>query len=226
MPDYSSLFRITPSPDPAGWTAAPGGIIELKILIVQGPCTNLNLRVFPAGLTFVGGAGATDNRQIIPSVPSGGIIFRQIRLPSNVRSGNITLGGVVTTRDAGWPINTSPNSGPFRLTVVDTPEPPLPPADGGTGGLSWFQAEAEGLAGTRIRRAGWANRYLEHTTGIWWVQFFSPTTKTLGERRVVRATDFVEADFRARDWTHEGITGQHSTAGSHHGAIVPTLRFP
>ncbi len=92
--------------------------------------------------------------------------------------------------------------------------------------LSWFQARAEARAGVRIRRAGWVDKWLERTLGFWWVQFINPTTKVLGTRRVVEASDMVVADFFAGDWTWEGIPGQPATAGAASALVPPTLAYP
>lgn len=92
--------------------------------------------------------------------------------------------------------------------------------------LTWFQARAEALAGVRIRRAGWVDKYVEYDRGIWFLQPVSPTTKVLGVRRVVRATDWSDQEFRAVDWTYEGILGQSASPGAAAAIVDPALRFP
>jgi hypothetical protein len=39
-------------------------------------------------------------------------------------------------------------------------------------------------------------------------------------RRVVQSTDWSESEFRATDWTYQGIAGQPSHAGTHHDASI------
>jgi hypothetical protein len=125
------------------------------------------------------------------------------------------------TRDVFVPNPVRLTEATFEVTGIGGEQPQV-----GTIAVSWFQAEAEGRAGTRIRRAGWANRYLEWEHGLWVIQFFSATTKTLGTRREVTNADFTQADFRALDWTWEGIAGQPADVGAASASVPADLRFP
>ncbi|MEA3210994.1 MAG: hypothetical protein QOE70_4051 [Chthoniobacter sp.] len=97
--------------------------------------------------------------------------------------------------------------GVFPLTVVyarPVPPPPPGPVDPSAPRLTWFQAMSLALAGLRIRREGWRDRYLKYDGSLWWMQTFNAVTKADVALAVVVAPSWNEADFRAQDWRPHG----------------------
>ena len=202
MPDYTAIFRVLPSPDPAGWSAAPGETIELSILVLQGPCIGLQLELSPRTFRWADGLSFALSKAVSPPVVSGGIITLPILVPANA-SGSIEigLGGTVTTRGAGWPIGggslpKDANAGPWKLTVLGGSGT----TGGGGGNLTWFQARSLALAGVPIRLSMWRDRYLTYHDSLWWMQRYNPVTFVLGQNAPVQASEWAEMDFRASDW--------------------------
>lgn len=65
-------------------------------------------------------------------------------------------------------------------------------------GLSWAQARELTASGSRVRRAGWDDRYLFRSAGgLFWIADYAATYV-----RVVRAADFLRAEFLSNDWTN------------------------
>jgi hypothetical protein len=62
--------------------------------------------------------------------------------------------------------------------------------------LSWFQARDSALQGRKIRRAGW-EYWVDKGFSLWYIEGATIP------RRVVRNTDFGQAEFFADDWTDE-----------------------
>lgn len=60
--------------------------------------------------------------------------------------------------------------------------------------LDWWKARRFAYAGTPVRRAAWADKWIVFKRGLVWV------TST-GSSRVAEADDFGPDDFRAGDWT-------------------------
>jgi hypothetical protein len=93
--------------------------------------------------------------------------------------------------------------------------------------LDWFTARDLGRA---IRRAAWPwGTWLVPFTGLWWLRDHHLSW------RVPSASDFAEADFRARDWTDEpysanicGTLPAHNTAPvtRHEWGDAPQMRPP
>jgi hypothetical protein len=77
-----------------------------------------------------------------------------------------------------------------------------PPATtDGAAELTWFQASFLAvLHGHKIRREGWADKYLEYRKTFWWLQLINSVTGVAGARRRVEAADWKEEDFRAIDF--------------------------
>lgn len=120
--------------------------------------------------------------------------------------------------------------GTVRIEVTDgagTTDPTTDPtANASDGNLTWFQAEAELLAGSRIRRAGWTLKYIVIDRGIPMLQTIDATTGSLSDLVYLTADNFTAAEFRATDWTLTGIAGQPTTAGLAAAQIPSDLRFP
>ena len=63
--------------------------------------------------------------------------------------------------------------------------------------LSWSAARSLAASGSRVRRAGWTDRYVFRTRGgLHWLGDYAGTYK-----RVIRAADFQRPEFLALDWT-------------------------
>jgi hypothetical protein len=71
--------------------------------------------------------------------------------------------------------------------------------------LDWFAAEKLAVAGAKIRRAGWTAQQLTFQGGVWLLVTPSATT-------VVKASDFKDVDFNARDWTDQPFNANPCSA--------------
>ena len=90
--------------------------------------------------------------------------------------------------------------------------------------IDWWTAWEAGWAGYKIRRATWVDKYLEVSAYTWFLQTFNATTRAMISRTVVTALDLVSSDFRASDWTLDGIPGQAtSTSAAGAGSDNPAL---
>jgi len=182
-------------------------------------------------------SGMTSN---IATIPDVGVVTNAA-LSNKVARNQITIAQQPTVANGYHTIvlfNDDPPDGSavysatITLDIPDPVTPPIPPVVVVTTGLSWFQAKAEAMAGVRIRRAGWNDRWVEYVGNLWWLQLFNPTTKVLGDRRIIQAGqqpstgDWSSTNFRSTDWTVDGITGQVTNAGTHHDDINPGTRFP
>jgi hypothetical protein len=107
-----------------------------------------------------------------------------------------------------------------------SPDPGNEPSSPPEGLLTWFQAQAEALAGARIRLMTDNDRWFEYQVAVWYVQLFNPTTKVLTTRRIVQASDWSVDRFRSKEWTLDGIPGQPASAGNVWRTVDPTLSFP
>jgi hypothetical protein len=112
------------------------------------------------------------------------------------------------------------SSGPYYLVnmtvtgtaivvpLISTPVPTV------TNLMNWISARDAARGGKKIRRNIWSDHFLTFENYLFWLQIFDATTKVLGARRVVLATDFGMTEFQAVDWTTDGIADQNSAASS------------
>lgn len=235
MPDYTNIFRIQATPNPAGWTVAKGGVVDLQVVILQGPCTSLELVLSPTSLRFDENNSFALNKTISPPVASGGIITVKLRAPAVAGVTTVRMGGIVRTRDAGWPVGggsvpRDANAGPWTLTATETepPQPPQPPdppepPPGTAGGLrlTWFQARFLARLALKIRRDGWKDRYLEYVDGLWYLQLINPLTGVATTRAVVQGVDWAAEHFRANDWTCDAVDAAALAAAREIRTVFP-----
>lgn len=69
--------------------------------------------------------------------------------------------------------------------------------------LDWFAAERLARQGKEIRRVGWTNYTWVRVLGAGGAGFLMRKDAT--GLHVIKATDYGEADLRARDWTDEAF---------------------
>jgi hypothetical protein len=68
--------------------------------------------------------------------------------------------------------------------------------------MTWPQARLLALAGTRIRREGWLDRWLSRIGHFWWITPITDLeTRSEGPLFVVTSPEFTAAEFTATDWT-------------------------
>ena len=65
--------------------------------------------------------------------------------------------------------------------------------------FNWQTARKAGTSGNPVRRSTWSDKWITFYNGLWWVV---PATPGAFSKRVVRTSDFSDADFLAVDWTN------------------------
>lgn len=228
------------SPNPAGWRADGSREVVIDFAMTVPDYGGLANRY--GWVTYLSGADwltfADGQRPIVvgsPEVPSEpGAVVAGPGLKILRARGTPPVNGVYTITAtgtfaagmavifAGTPtIQYVANNVPIRLAAT-----PLEifgiTVPGAVTELSWFQASALATAGARIHRAGWSDRYLEHSNSLWYLQLVNPVTKVAGVRAVVQSTDWNEQHFRARDWVSEGQVDPAAFAA----ALAITTVFP
>lgn len=151
------------------------------------------------------------------SVVVGGAVSAQIAASNDPTSYSATglPPGVTCNGGTGAISGTVNNAGTYTVTARATNA-------GGTGSTTFRIAVSEVVGGRswwaakiarRLRRAIWADRFLEYRRGIWWRLNYNPTSLVVSSEAPVQAADFTEAEFRAQDWVTSNLPGTADEAG-------------
>jgi hypothetical protein len=71
--------------------------------------------------------------------------------------------------------------------------------------LDFFAAEKLAKQGKPVRRVGWTDYWFIYDKGMWF-------RKDATGLHLIKATDYGEAEFRARDWTDEAFNSNPCSA--------------